>query len=120
VLPRRTLLAAGLALLADPTLAVATAPPDGTYVAVLDRFEAAADGRLAVLLLEAAGEPRGRLVVPPEDLPERARHEDAVLEVVVRTGDLASARYLPEETERRAEAAQAQFDRLAHGRCGDD
>jgi hypothetical protein len=117
VLSRRTLLAASLAVFASPTLAVATAPPDGTYLAVLDRFEAAADGRLAVLLLEEAGESRGRLVVPSEDLPTDARHRDAVLEVVVQDGDLASARYLPEETRRRAEEHQARFDRLAHGRC---
>lgn len=120
MLSRRSLLAASLAVLASPTLAVATAPPDGTYLAVLDRFEPAADERLAVLLLEAAGEARGRLVVPAADLPERARHRDAVLEVVVRQGDLASARYLPAETRRRAERSQARFDRLAHGRCGDD
>jgi hypothetical protein len=120
VLPRRTLLAASLAVFASPSLAVATAPPDGTYLAVLDRFEAAADGRLAVLVLEEAGETRGRLVVPADDLPSGARHQDAVLEVVVRDGDLASAHYLQAETRRRAEAAQAQFDRLAHGHCGDD
>lgn len=115
------MLAASTALLARPSLALATAPPDGTYLAVLDRFEVGADGdRLAVLVLERAGETRGRLVVPGGDLPGNARHVDAVLEVAVDAGDLASARYLPDETERRRADAQDRFDRLAHGRCEDD
>lgn len=118
---RRILLAASLGSLASPALAFATARPDGTYLAVLDRFEVGADEeRLAVLVLERAGETRGRLVVPAEELPAEARHQDAVLEVAVTDGDLRSARYLPEETTRRAETAQDEFDRLAHGRCGGD
>lgn len=121
MLPRRTLLATSLVLLANPRLAHATAPPDGTFIAVLDRFEVGADdARLAVLVLERAGETRGRLVVSADELPREARHRDAVLEVVVDEGDLRSARYLPDETERRRETHQDQFDRLAHGRCGGD
>lgn len=121
MLPRRTLLAASLATLAAPALATATAPPDGTYLAVLDRFETAADdARLAVLVLERAGEARGRLVVEADSLPREGRHVDAVHEVVVDAGALRSARYLPGETERRAERGQSAFDRLAHGRCDDD
>lgn len=120
MLPRRSLLAASLAMLACPPLALAAAPPDGRFLAVLDRFETAADDtRLAVLVLERAGESRGRLVVAADRLPAGARHPDALLEVVVDDGDLSSARYLPEETTRRAERAQADFDRLAHGRCGE-
>lgn len=108
-------------MIAAPRVALATAPPDGTYLAVLDRFESGPDdGRLAVLVLERAGETRGRLVARAEALPADARHRDAVLEVVVDAGELASARYLPDETARRAERAQDTFDRLAHGRCGDD
>lgn len=118
MLSRRPLLAATLALLASPPLALATAPPDGTFIAVLDRFEVGGDdARLAVLVLERAGETRGRFVVDEEALPGEARHRDAVLEVVVDAGDLRSARYLPAETERRREAAQDRFDRLAHGPC---
>lgn len=121
MLPRRSLLAASLAVLASPAVALATAPPDGTFLAVVDRFEAGADGaRLAVLVLERAGETRGRLVVGADELPADARHEDAVLEVVVDDGDLASGRYLPEETARRRERAQDRFDRLAHGHCEGD
>lgn len=121
MLHRRALLAGTLAVLASPPLALATAPPDGTYLAVLDRFEAGPeDARLAVLVLERAGETRGRLVVRADRLPAEARHPDAVLEVVVDAGDIASARYLADETARRAERAQDDFDRLAHGRCDDD
>lgn len=114
------MLAPCLAVVAGSSLGGATPPADGTYTGVLDRFEATDDGRLAVLLLEAAGDPRARLVAPAEALPERARHQDAVLAVTVRDGDLSRARYLPEETRGRAEAAQARFDRLAQGDCGDD
>lgn len=116
---RRSVLAVTLALLANPSLALATAPPDGRFIAVLDRFETGADGRLAVLVLERAGETRGRLVVPPDELPGEARHVDAVLEVVVDAGELSSARYLPETTDRRAGEHQDRFDRIAHGRCHD-
>lgn len=118
MLSRRTLLAASLSLFASFPLATATAPPDGTYLAVLDRFEAGATGdRLAVLVLERAGETRGRLVVDATELPDEGRHRDAVLEVVLDEGTLVTARYLPAESEQRREDAQNQFDRLAHGNC---
>jgi hypothetical protein len=120
VLPRRSLLIAALALVADPVSALAAAPPDGRYLAVLDRFEAGADGRLAVLVLERGGETRGRLVVAADELPGEARHADAVLEVRVSDGALAAATYLPEVTAERAEDAQERFDRLAGGTCRDD
>lgn len=116
-LARRSLLAALALLVASPPPALATAPPDGAYLAVLDRFEAGADSRLAVLVLERDGETRGDLVVPPDELPAEARHADAVLEVVVEDGDLTDATYLPETTDRRAGQHQDQFDRIAHGRC---
>lgn len=87
---------------------------DGTYTAVLDRFEVdATDERLAVLVLEAAGETVGDLAVPATDLPERARTQDAVLRVEVADGEIAAATYRPEETERRAETARSRFDRLS-------
>jgi hypothetical protein len=95
-------------------------PDDGTYTAVLDRFETGADDeRLAVLMLEADGETVGDLVVGAADLPGDARHADAVLEVDVADGALASATYRPAETEERAEAAQDRFDRLSR-RLGDE
>lgn len=87
---------------------------DGSYTAVLDRFEVDADDqRLAVLLLEADGEQVGDLVVETDALPPEARHQDAVLGVEVDAGDLASATYRPEETEAREERAQSRFDRLS-------
>lgn len=119
-LARRSLLAALALLLASPLPALATAPPDGTYLAVLDRFEAGADGRLAVLMLEQGGEVVGDLVVAPDELPSEARHADAVLDVVVEDGELAAATYLPETTDRRAGDSQDRFDRIAHGRCHEE
>ncbi len=82
---------------------------DGGYVAVVDRFE----GDHAVLLLEDGDEVVGDVAVPRERLPEPARHQDAVLEVVVQGGRLADATYRPEETERRRESARERFDRLS-------
>jgi hypothetical protein len=87
---------------------------DGTYTAVLDRFEVDSDDRrLAVLVLEADGESGGGPVVPADELPGDARHQDAVLDVSVVDGGLAAASYRPEETERRAADAQSRFDRLS-------
>ena len=79
------------------------------YTAVLDRFE----GEEAVLLLERDGETIADLVVPREDLPRRARTQDAVLNVVVEDGELVRARYLSWETRRRRNSAQSRFDRLS-------
>lgn len=87
---------------------------DGTYTAVLDRFEVDADDRrLAVLVIEADGEDVGDLAVPVTDLPEAARQQDAVLDVTVADGACAAAEYRPEETERRREDAQSRVDRLS-------
>jgi len=95
-------------------------PGDGTYTAVLDRFEADEDDRrLAVLLLEADGEQVGDLVVPAGTLPDAARHQDAVLAVEIADGSLQSATYRAAETERRSADAQSRFDRLSR-RPGDD
>jgi ribosomal protein L12E/L44/L45/RPP1/RPP2 len=93
---------------------------DGTYTAVLDRIEVDADDRrLAVLMLEVDGEQVDDLVVPLALLPEAAQETDAVLEVDVEDGELASATHRPAETGRRAEDAQSRFDRLSK-RPGDD
>jgi hypothetical protein len=93
---------------------------DGSYTAVVDRFEVDADDRrLAVLLLEADGGTVGDLVVPAQELPSDARATDAVLSVEVVDGDLAAVQSRPDETDRRAEEAQSRFDRLSR-RPGDD
>lgn len=87
---------------------------DGSYTAVLDRIEATEeDRRLAVLLLEADGEQVGDTVVPVESLPEAARDPDAVLDVELADGEVVAASFREDETERRADDAQARFDRLS-------
>jgi hypothetical protein len=87
---------------------------DGSYTAVVDRFEVdAEDRRLAVLMLEPDGDVVGDLVVPADALPAAARSADAVLSVEVVDGDLADAEHRPDETDRRAEDAQSRFDRLS-------
>lgn len=81
---------------------------DGRYVAVVDRIE---DGVAAVIPeVDGVGE---ELLVDPEALPERARHADAVLDVVVADGELSEATYDAEETERRKETTQSRFDKLS-------
>lgn len=89
---------------------------DGHYVAVVDRFE---DGQ-GVLLVEKDDEVVEEILVEPEDLPEDARHQDAVLEIMLDTGNLRNAEFLPEETERRTADAQDRFDRLSQRPPGSD
>jgi len=117
---RRTLLAslAGLSSAAGVAVArggaASNAPPDGTYTAVLDRVEAGPDGEdLAVLVCERGDEAVGQVVVPLGDLPDGARHVDAVLAVEVADGELVAAADRPAETERRARSAQDELDGLA-------
>ena len=94
---------------------------DGDYTAVLDRFEhrdtAEEDTEeateLAVLLLERDGDLVDQLVVKTTALPKDARHQDAVLQVRVEGEKLLNVTYEAETTERRAEHAQARFDRLS-------
>ncbi|RXK48015.1 DUF3006 family protein [Halorientalis pallida] len=82
---------------------------DGTYTAVVDRFE----NDLAVLLVEGEEELVGESVVDREALPEDGQHVDAVFSVVVEDQELAEATYQEHETEDRSEAAQSRFDRLS-------
>ncbi|WP_276258968.1 DUF3006 domain-containing protein [Haloglomus litoreum] len=89
--------------------------PDGTYTAVLDRFE----DDLAVL--EVAGEDeRYELAVDQHDLPQPAQHADAVLEIEVADGALVDADYKPAESEQRIDDAQDRFDRLSKRPPSDD
>ncbi|WP_148412922.1 DUF3006 domain-containing protein [Haloferax sp. KTX1] len=83
--------------------------PDGTYTATVDRFE---DDR-AVLLVEADGQDIDQLVVDRDELPWRARTQNAVLTITVADGAYDGGRYEPDETEARTEAAQSRFDRLS-------
>lgn len=89
---------------------------DGDYMAVLDRFEE----DLAVLLLEANNEVVDGLVVPKRELPEAARHQDAVLHVRIEDDQLVEAEYDPDQTTARKQATQDRFDRLADRPPKDD
>lgn len=84
-------------------------PATGTCTAVLDRFE----DDLAVLILEDGGEAVGQHVSDIGNLPDNACKQDAVLEITLDEGDLVSAKYDAEETERRSATAQDRFDRLS-------
>ncbi|MFD1588118.1 DUF3006 family protein [Halorientalis brevis] len=82
---------------------------DGTYTAVVDRFEE----DLAVVLVEGEEELVGELVVETESLPADGQHVDAVLTVVVEDGELDDVAYDEAETTERAEDAQSRFDQLS-------
>jgi hypothetical protein len=88
---------------------------DGTYTAVLDRFE----DDLAVLVVEANGDV-SELVVAVKRLPEEGRHQDAVFTVDLDDGTLQDAHYEPVTTEERTETAQERFDRLAERRSDEE
>lgn len=94
--------------------------PDGTHAAVLDRFEDTRESRVAVLVVEGEERPLGDLLVDPGELPEAARHQDAVLEVTIEGGELREATYEERETSDRRESAQSRFDRLAERPPDDD
>lgn len=88
---------------------------DGTYTAVVDAIE---DGQ-ARLFLEQDGEDVADTTLDAEQLPEEARHQDAILTVIVAEGEIQEMEYDPEATESRKEAAQDRFDRLSK-RPGED
>jgi hypothetical protein len=94
--------------------------PDGTHTAVLDRFEDTERSRVAVLVVEGEERPLGDLLVDPEDLPEAARHPDAVLRVTVEDGAPRSLSYEAAETTERRADAQSRFDCLADRPPDDD
>ncbi|UPM45286.1 DUF3006 domain-containing protein [Halocatena salina] len=83
---------------------------DGTYTAVIDRFEA----NQAVLLVEDEdGAPCGEVVVDRAVLPEAGQHVDAVLLIELEAGELRNASYEKTETERRTHQVRDRFDRLS-------
>jgi len=100
----RVALSLAVALAALTAVPTAAPPPDRT--AVLDRFE----GERAVLVLD---ERPSSLAVDRSALPTAGRHADAVFRVRVAHGTLASVRYDPERTRRRARESRERFDRLA-------
>jgi len=82
---------------------------DGEYTAVLDRIE----DDVAVLLLEQEGEQVPEVLIPQAKVPSDARHQDAVLTIRLSDEQVVSVDYDANETSRRHEAVQSQFDRLA-------
>lgn len=90
--------------------------PDGTYVAVVDRIEET----VATLVLEGETDEMYNLVVGEEELPADARHQDAVLEVVVEDEELVDAAYDEAETQERTDRAQSRFDQLSSRPHRDD
>jgi len=82
---------------------------DGTYTAVLDRFE----GEQAALVLERDGTDVAEIAVARERLPEPGRNQDAVFELVVDDGDVVELSHDPAATSERKERAQDRFDRLS-------
>ena len=94
--------------------------PDGIHTAVLDRFEDAQEGRVAVLVVEGPERPLGDLLVEPEELPEAARRQDAVVQVAIEGSELREATYEGQATRDRRESAQSRFDRLARRPPGGD
>ncbi|WP_430505908.1 DUF3006 domain-containing protein [Haloparvum sp. PAK95] len=89
---------------------------DGTYTAVLDRFES----EQAVLVLERDGEDVAEIAVDRERLPAPGRHQDAVYELAVDDGDVVDLDYDPDATSERTERAQDRFDRLSERPPGRD
>lgn len=89
---------------------------DGAYTAVVDAIE---DG-LATVFFEADGDEVGDAVLDADRLPDEGRHADAVLDVRIEDGSIATATYEPDLTEARSEAAQDRFDRLSSRPPSDD
>ncbi|THE66252.1 DUF3006 domain-containing protein [Salinadaptatus halalkaliphilus] len=89
-----------------------------TYTATVDRI---VDGETAVVLLEndgdaddeSAGDPVDQFDVDVGELPDEARHEGAILEVVVDEEEIRDATYRPELTRSRRADAQDRLDRLS-------
>jgi len=82
---------------------------DGTYTAVVDTIE---DG-LATVFFERDGDDVGDAVLDVDRLPDEGWHADAILDVRIEDGSIATATYDPDLTEARSEAAQDRFDRLS-------
>lgn len=90
---------------------------DGTYTAVIDRFEA----DQAVLLVEDEdGALCGEVVADRAELPEAGQHVDAVFTIEVEAGELRTATYEKAETDRRTEQVRDRFDQLSERLSSDE
>jgi hypothetical protein len=83
--------------------------PDGTYTAVLDRFE----DDLAVFVLEDDGEAVHEVVLERASLPEAGRTADAVFRLVIEDETVTGATYDADETDERAARTGRRFRRLS-------
>lgn len=84
--------------------------PDGTYKAVVDRFE---DEFIVLEVSDEDANERYELAVHPSSLPEEGRAVDAVLAIEVDENQLIDAAYRSDETDERSESSQNRFDRLS-------
>lgn len=91
---------------------------DGTYTAVLDRYE----DDLAVLVVEDEEQERdiAERLVERAALPEDARAVDTVLKIEFVDDTPTEIVAHPQETNDRAERTQSRFDRLSRRRTSDD
>lgn len=93
---------------------------EGTYTAVLDRYEDTTDGAVAVLVVEADGADVAERLVERSRLPENCRAVDTVLAVTFSDNEPTAFRTRPDETAERSSDAQRRFDRLSRRRRSDD
>lgn len=89
---------------------------DGTYTAVLDRYE----DDVAVLVVEHEGQDIAERLVGRAALPDDAQAVDTVLEVRFVDDDPVEIEPKPDETAERSESAQSRFDRMSRRRRSDD
>ncbi|WP_436909059.1 DUF3006 domain-containing protein [Halosimplex marinum] len=89
--------------------------PDGTYTAVVDRIE----DSLATLEVDGDDELYA-LTVDEQDLPDPARHADAILQIELVDETLVGVDYDEQATEDRSAQAQDRFDRLSQRPPRDD
>lgn len=82
---------------------------DGSYIAVLDRFE----GERAVFVVEDENEAVAEFDAPRADVPEEGEHTDAVFRMQFDHGEVMSLTYDADETASREQATQTRFDRLS-------
>ncbi|WP_436932432.1 DUF3006 domain-containing protein [Halosimplex halobium] len=89
--------------------------PDGTYTAVVDRIE----DSLATLEVDG-GDELYDLTVDEHELPDPARHADAIVELEVVDETLVGVAYDEQTTAERKERAQDRFDTLSKRPPRDD
>ena len=79
------------------------------FIGVVDRFEE----DQAVVLLEADGETVDEVVLDRRDLPDDGDMVDAILRIVRDEDQIQEIEFDAEETKRRKESVNDQFDRLS-------